>query len=709
MGRLGVLVGAVQRDALMWSQWYTALVGPTDVFNPVTHKRSDLPVERVEIREREEDIYAHVTLTLANWVHGLNEPSANQYLFLSREKHDGTLQLMAYGRLVGIPLRGSRQDELPVVELICSPLSPQGPLATCVTAYETLPQFDPVLVAPANRADPREILDGWFAFPHCDRATHAFSVVDGFGVGAPNFAFPAPWMDPMPSSTITEPPVAAVDITLRVEWVQSVSGTYDISTSIKDAFPYGFIDTLTGDQLEKSWFKHGGKVNGDSGWTFQASSLTKLDPNAFPTQVPDGAPLTAGPFTGAPEKQNYVSYYSWVTNSTLTTPYTVDTASGKTVKRFNYSGAQSGDPGNLHGAKVYFERQFYDCEVVMAYRIRQKRVEVVNARLTNGCQTVAVGPVKKLTLKCEDITDDSSATQWQPNHDYAAGTYVRVGLTTQQCQNEHVSTVTWASDQTITLPNGTVQTNWIQIANDPNAYANPASASYFQTVRGEQTWQAALAKARRILASSTRSAEVKIRHQLTDALLSISTAATGSTTTPTDILDGGGCTAKIVAYTIMSDQGDEYVEVTLKGAVGTGQGYTANPVTLNNLGQVANNPVIVGDPGVLNVDGQAWDVIEYGNWAQFQPIQLPNLSCKVETTNDADDQTTYVNAHDFVYNDAIRNDDQANEPANLLKASPTSVTVYLTQLSGIPVLYNNFAPVMMNYWNGPLQYNAEAA
>ena len=37
----------------MWSEWYTALVGPTDVFNPVTHKRADLPVERVEIRERE--------------------------------------------------------------------------------------------------------------------------------------------------------------------------------------------------------------------------------------------------------------------------------------------------------------------------------------------------------------------------------------------------------------------------------------------------------------------------------------------------------------------------------------------------------------------------------------------------------------------------------------------------------------------------------
>lgn len=695
--------------ARSWRSWRVALVDPTETWDPVVHDRRDLPVRGVRISEREEDGQAVVSLTLGRQTDALRGPQAKQWAFLSRVLADGSLRLMAWGHLVGTPLRGSGEDGLPVVELRCSPVDWDTPQAQAVAACELLPFYDPVLVSPTRRADAREVLDGWYRTVHCDRATHAFSTPDKLGIGLPNLPIAAPCVDPLPRAEQREAPVSYVDIVLSCEFLQTGSGTLDVSSKVKGAFPYGYIDTLTPEALEKSWFRVGADIGGDSGWTIAQSVLARIDPAAFPSPLPLSTPLKAGPFAGAPEKQTYAKYYSWVNDQSQTTPYIKTTVDGRKIKRFDYSGTVSGDPGGLHGALSTYDRVYYDCRLVAGWTVRQKRVESVTLRLVNGCQQLAPGPSRRIELRCEDVTEDDSTTWWTPATAYKAGTTVRVGMGYVQCQFDHQSAATWAADQTQALPNGTVNVLWTVVPGLLSPRQDRTLASYLQTPRGLQTVQAAMLKGRRILADSSRCVDVTVRAVLDDdSLLAVSTAMTATVTCQSDLLDGGTATGKVTSYEIVSDQDDDHVDVTIRCCIGSGASSSAAPVAYDAYGNVVPSVPVV-DVLSVNVAGQPWDLIAVGNVLQQPAVPFPPVTAAAGMANGADGQSNFVHANDFVWNDDARNDDNQNEPDTLLTKVPTRILIQFAQISGRPTMYNAILPVMMTTWGGPRQYDTEAA
>lgn len=692
---------------MMWpKEWGVALVGEDAVFDPEVHFRRDLPVKEVRIRETETDGQARVSLTLATWTEAFYSPTRNTTLFLSRVTDDGQdIVLMAKGRMVSIPLRGSTQSDLPVLEFDCSPADWRTPEAAVCASKKLLPMYDDVLVARERRTDPKEILDGWHATVHCNRASWAFTTPDKLGHGLPVIEFPNPWNDPLPTARSKGKPVAQVDMTLTVEFVQAIDQIVDLTSKVGDAAEFGFLDTLTPEQLEKSWFKAGAQVNGCSGWTWVETKLTRIDPSEWPSPLHLGTPLVAGPFTSAPEKQNYVQYYSWVVNRTLTVPYTVVMQDGREVKRFDYVSAQSGDPGHLHGCPHWYDRSYYNVKLTALATIRQKRTETIHARLSNAAQKVDPGQIRYLSIKCQDIRDMSDEKRWRQDTHYSDGDKVWVGLTMYECLVAHLSAAYWMDDQELET-DGVKQTLWQSVPQDQTTFANPAADSYFETERGENTFLAMLCKARRILADSTRNVDVKIRHELTDSNLLTTTANNGHVTTPPYVLDNGGCTAKITAVEIYSSQDDEYIDVTLTAATGSGKPYSLNPVTYDERGDVVETPIF-SRVGTVSVTGQDWDTIGYAEYATANPPDsLPPLGASVEIQNGATEQAEYVAARDFVYSDPERNDDKATLPDTLLKECPTNVVVRFTQIGGQGTLALKILPTMCDSWQGPRQYNS---
>ena len=693
----------------MHGDWYIALVDEGTAFDPTVHNRRDLPAKVIRISETEDAGQARVSFTLNQTVSALNQPGRKTWMHLSRELADGSLKHIAYGHQIALPVRGNAEGGLPIVDYDCSPTDWQTPEAAATAPLAVLPFFDVTLCEKSRRTDAKEILDGRFAVVHCDRASHAFTCPTKFGTELATFAITRAWGPPTdepPQSRVVDAPVGAVVIDVTVEFVQAGDDFIDMSDTIKNAFPSGYVETLTPDQLEKGWIKQGAKLNGNSGYTFVVSTLTRLTDAQVDAIVPS-VETTAGPFHSAPEKQHYATYYSYVNDRSQAVPYTLETADGRSIKRYSYvdQTKNAADPAGLLSSTATVPRCYYDVTVKVAWTLRQKRVETIRYVLKNGGQQIAPGAIRYLSLRLQDVTDDSSMLQWAPLTPYAVGDIRRVGLSVWECLVAHKSGSYWEQDQTLTQANGTKATLWQQLPGDQSPLQNRALASYFLTARGLETWQAILLKGRRIMADSMRG-EVRARTFLTDDLLDLTTAAQATITAPRDLLEAGSVTGKVGSVELYSEPGAgiEYLDMTIRPGLGSGLAPTLAPT------DVDGNPV--ADPGqyvTVNATGHDWDLITTGGLPFAASQAFPLITAVAAAVNKSDDQMAFVQANDFVLNDPVRGDDKAADPDALLAKVPTGVQVAATQLSGRPPMVANFLPVVMGCWSGPKQLDTGAA
>lgn len=675
----------------MWKDWYVAVVDADVAFDPDAHRRLDLDVIAVRINESEEAGQAVVSLTLAGDISVSDIPG--QWMWLSRELADGSLLPMAYGRLVSIPTRGMGDE--PVLQYHCSPEDWDGPQNAACAAKAILPAFDPVLVAKEKRVDPKEILDGWCSVVHCHRVSHAFTTPDKFGTGLPTYTFDDPYGPPTDSGPRTKPIekyVSAVNVTLTCEFTQALDGIIDLTQDLKDAFPRGIVDTLTPDALERSWFKAGSKIGGESGYTFVDSTLKRLSAKEVAAfNVANPLPEKAGPFHAAPEKSKTAEYYNFVTDETLTSVGEDVLEDGDVVERYDYIEGTSGDPAEIESAELNFDIAYYNTALSVWWTQRQKRRETITFTLANGAQSIAPGEIRDLNLRCEDVTDDSSTRPWMPGEDYVVGDKRRVGVQIVECLVAHTSAATWLDDQTEDLPNGTTQDLWQTVPEDSSPLQSPSLASYLLTNRGEQTFQAAILKARRILAESIRG-EVTFRDELADAWLGLTTACNARLVAP-GYIDGDECAAKVYSYEIYSGQDDEYIEITTRPMCGSGGDFEpSDPLP----------PVY----GWIDLTVNGWDKIAYSSLAGFDVIVLAAPGLLIGQTNCAAEQETYIKAHDFIKDDPERGGDKDNDPNNIVKQIPTDVVIQFSQIGGIPSLDASFDVSGLNAWKGPRQYDA---
>lgn len=635
--------------------WYVALVEGGTPFDPAAHRRRDLPVKRVSLSGTEEGEVDRLGLVCIRRTDApILEPGAPRWVHLSRELADGSLKHMGYGYVIPTPQR--EDDEFETYEFNLSPMDWADRKLAAAVQMKILPFFDDTTVAPDARFDVTEILDGYSSVPHCHRSTHAVSFAEITGAGAQIIEAPAPWM-PGPQVKVIGVPIAGVDIDATAEWTQSRDGDFDATEMVEQAFDRKRLSTLTPEEFERAWFKPNSDVNGDSGWKVLEATLVRR----FDLPVVD-FPVLAGPFRGPS------STYNFVQDQQLTNPI---------------------------AKEMSFERAWYRTSLKLGWTIRQKRIERIFASVNNGGQMWAGGERKTLSIRLEDVSRDDITPYWRPGGKYKAGQLWKVGDTVYSCLADHQATFSFAQDVLGTGPQGGIVQRWAEAIGDQSPLGNRAASTYWISTRGEATLQNLLLKARAMIVHSQRCVEIKFRHLLTDELLDLTTAHRCRLRAPADMLRGapagdGVVVAKVYDYEIVSDQDDEYVEVTLRASIGSGDVWT-------------------GGNGLVTQTGEGWDRILYEGYAGQVPEDLPALEAAVSVTNDVPKQISTIQAQDFDPTaDPPRKDSQQNDPKNIVKTVPTSVAVYLTQISGRPDMAHEIVVPVVAPFAGQMQWRLAA-
>jgi hypothetical protein len=624
--------------------WYIAwLDSETEAFNPVAHAVIDVPQASVSLSE-EEGVDA-VTVTVKRDALPSAGYASRSWAMLSWEGPDNVVHPMCRMRLAKRPL--GQTDAVTDLTFLALPSDFVARRSVVLAAMKTLPVFDPVLVDPDKRDDPKEILDGHQRIAHFDRVTQAFTTPSILGVGAPFRTFGPQHLVGWPDGggvavRQTETPLAGVRIILTSEWLQRFDGPLDATNAIKGLFPSGFIETLSGEEIERAWFKPGASVNGVSGYTVIKSKLIQVS-------TPAASPKKMGPVRGMKARYNYVD-----------------------------------DPDLLNPRGMGLPVQYYDLELSLHYGVSQKRVERVEILVLNAGAAAEDGEIRTLELKTQDVSLDDITPQFVGPLYYPAGAIVLSGSTPWICLVGHLSKDNFSADLS-TIVGGVQVPQWDRLDNDQSPIGGADRDTYYQTARGEQTIRSAVLKAMRLLAEASRCVEVEFSVPLQFAW-DMSTTWRVRLELDDTLIPGGWCEGKVTRFEISDPSRADFARaiITIKCAAGSGQAPSA------------------GTGGGVAYTAEPWDIVELAAWGGQQPQPYPQPGGAAVVINDRAAQLAYIQANDYQRGVAGRNDRTANDPKNLLKQVTTNIVLSLVDLSPRPDMTNViFIPT--SGWSGPRQ------
>ncbi len=608
---------------------YFAWVEEAEVFDQVFHRRRDEEIEKAVI-EADEDGFVTFALTVKPPAEGLSKPTRKTWGILSREQADGTLKLLAKGKVSSFPLGGDPMRS--VFRFTCAPGDWEQKQDAVLQATKDGPGWDSVLVDPALRDDPVEILDGLSSVVAFRPDTHECQLHDIFGVGLPTWNVGRRWIDGSLSGDIAEPPIREVEVIVTASWTQRRSGTINATSAVNGAFDGGQPNTLTSEEFENRWPRIGDGVGSDNGYVVRDSELTRVYPEDDALR-----PVIAGPFQASSD------VYSYVTDANLTAPIARD---------------------------VELERAWYDGELTLTWSAEQARAETVRILLISGVQNhdIGNGGRRVIALECQDVTVDDVTPEWTPDTAYAVGDEVRKGGSKYKRLVAGVSGAYWAADFTYfdhsTFP-PTLRQNWDRQASDNSPIGGPDKGTYLTTERGMQTLLAAAMRGRAVLAEAMRCAEVTFQALLDDAVeagLWIGMNITLSINEGDLAIEGGSVTGKVVSYRMEIAETD-LCEITIRCAPGSGL-ETPAPAGTNAASQT----------------GEAWDVIALPDVsaAGVKPMATGGI-VRVRVIDPVDNQIEYLEAND--YSPPDRMDPKATDPARLLGDRPTYMVLDLVPLA----------------------------
>ena len=616
----------------MHKDWYVAFVPIGTSFDSVTHRVQQGRVEKITIVETESERRARLAITVRRAADGTFSPLPNRQVFVSRELEGGSIKLIATGILTEIPF-ADPNDESITLEYNCSPTNIKTLESNAIDYLKNTLAYDRVLVARGSENDRVEILDGLFLETHCNRATHAVTPVDLFGAGLPVIDINTMFM-PGPSIIQTHKPVTDVAVEMTAEWTQYATGTLDATSEIIDAFD-GHVSTLTPDRFENAWFVPDQAIANLSGWTVEKSTLEEIE-------VPISQPAEMGPVSAAS------SIYNYVDDPNLDNPLPIGFS---------------------------FPVSYYDIELVLRWTIEQKRVETVSFILFSEHQGSIVGTNQEvLRLQVEDLQSFSDEPEWQPLVIYETGDIVRVGWQTYQANFTHQSSELFSVD---------VGTRWTAVSAPTSPLPSPSANTYFRTSRGEETIAAAIFKAAAIIKHGQRCIEITFRCPVKDEYLDLDTRHRVRLLAPSDMIPGGEVTAKVVSMELHSSQDDEYYEITLAAAIGSGASRASG----------------------LSQNQQPWDRVSYniltGNPPLFPPFRVDPI-----VENKKDEQLQFVQDNDFNPS-AGRTDPDETDPETLLREVPTTVQLALVPLVR-PTFRHSVGVIFTEHYAGPRQFELGA-
>tara|TARA_R110002050_G_scaffold11068_2_gene37685 strand:+ start:7479 stop:9242 length:1764 start_codon:yes stop_codon:yes gene_type:complete len=538
--------------------------------------------------------------------HNLDYEKVKEKAFISCLS-DGKVQLLFSGFLLSVP--DNILSQTIDMELIAEPLNSIETLARETESLKKLPNYDPLFSKPSESNKVEEILDGYSVLPCWSRTMDSFNFSSIFE-GRKTKEIGNNFAQDSLKVRLKSPPIDSITCEVSAQWEQTYQSTVDAGFGIKSHLSGGKLVTLTPQKLIENWWPSSTSIPGN---TYHIIS----------SQLKNGH--------GASESAPYEVYGD-------TTPYTLP--------------AYALEP-----------------ELVLSYRIKQKRKETVFFDIQNNCQKLFKfrhgRNHKHLTFNLEDITHDHQKIYWEAKKEYTKGEKITYRNSYYVCNKDHTSN-DFFSDYC-----------WDISFDGGSALGDLSSASYFLTDRGRQSIHSAIERCQSYLAASCRAVEINLRLPFTENI-DIDCDTDLSFLDPR--LPEGKAKGKVVSYTIQAEGITQpYVDVTILCSVG-------NDVSEEKA-----------------VDFKTPSGIGYMDYKDQRPKQGmlnpkafrgTDIIQSVTVNNSAEQQNSLLAGKKFIKKAAA---------AKLLSSNSTSMQIRLADLNNPEVLFHKIDLTIPNPWTAPCQ------
>lgn len=382
--------------------------------------------------------------------------------------------------------------------------------------------------------------------------------------------------------TVEEPvgrngkPLGRVDVVLSAEWTERRIAEFDVGEMI-EAAAGGELSTLTPEGLAKDWAKPGGDFSG--GYVMSDADLELLD-------APQGA--------------------------TELVEFEQAAAAARTFR-----------PGATQPQSVRLRRRWLKPVLSLGATSETKRREEVRFSVFNAGQGASTD-YETLPIPLDNLQYDAGAPDWQPNRHVPQGAIERFAGFVWRSLEPHDATDSLWVDRVYEDDLGRKVYRWELVIADGSPLGSPMAASFFNTPRGRQSIDHAVAAATQRIAYSQRNWDVKIEVEPLD-VLGISTCDTMRVVSDRIPGEGGEVIGKVKSYSMKLSASEATCSVVLGVSSGSG---SAGGTAAGGRRTVAWGP--------------NWSRVAYTAPTYVAPYAPQMGIAKVTVTNDAPAQIAHL-------------------------------------------------------------------
>lgn len=497
---------------------YFAWANENEAFNPDIHALTDGEILSLSLTEREGD-FPLASIEISNPYIVSVQPFQKKWCYISCDLGEG-IEVLFKGKICSVP--HYRHGQTVVLNFTAQPSDWEERLQILHQSLKVSRFWDPLFVSEENQDDPLESLEARSELFFWCRKTGSVKLSDLFW-GSHKIDFSENHFYDGLKIHMGELPLTALHVSISVEWVQKYRGETDLSPLLRSHFRDGLINTLTGEDLKKKWWKSGEKI-GKSGYWISKSTLKEVIPHP----------------TGELNLYLPLSDPIWVSPE--------DPAHGKD---------KPSQP-----QQTQLKRSWFKVNLVLGWIYRQKRCEKIQFTLNHTLQLPEIygQRSRKLNLKLQNVTLADEIDVWRPEWNYSKGFRCLCENQIYVCVRKHRSVANFEEDKH----------HWIRAGNKPRASFSSQQGRFFATDRGQKAIEYAIEIARAHLASSARAMEISIMGPIENFM---GLTCDHSVKIKDIRLPGGQIWGKVKALKLFMNgsMGKQWGEVTLGVSVGTGE------------------------------------------------------------------------------------------------------------------------------------------
>jgi hypothetical protein len=631
----------------MAGPFYFAWTGPNETTFDSSHIREDELIFSVVIDHAEGEFPSLTIEVLNTGTIGLLAAGRNQWCWLSWDGGSGAQPLFR-GRLIGIP----QNLHLEVIQLsfTARALDYTQQQINLAQSLAVQPFYDPIWIA-ETAALVDVILEARSQHWHIDRLSLAVTVSDIIAGedGTLDVTADQHFYEDM-SVSYGSTPLTAVNVTGTVSWEQVASGDVDLTRKLWLAFsqagqpstPYPVVSSLTSDGLISDWPAPNAGMGG--GWSIgdgtAATAVYTISPKSLSRRFSAVTADATATVTQPPIAASSTAPVNPFDNKSIDLPPPTNPTSPDDITTPAGSAAPTTDQPKSDFT-IVVPLGYVSVALKVHYDAKKSRSETVQFSLLADTQPLLTDPGA-------DELDTVNVTS---------------------------SVVDKPVDPGGVLPIG-----------------DPARASYFQTDRGQQSFEYLLALARAKLLARARAVNITFSCPWA---LALPLSCRWNVKLYDNRLPGGGAIGKVTAYKLSFDGTSMIASVTIGCTVGMGN---------DNPDPNEGEPVYVDDgyvdPGYQQfIDGQIsllGGTILYESLDDFTISgELPDLQ-NMNPDSILDGPIVIAgspNAQAGAIDAALAAAGDSPDPAGALKNTPTTVTVNLLPVSGGSFL-TTFSPLV---------------